>query len=816
MKSINQAFIIFTILMTSCGGNAVASSSAGSSTSTINSSSDSPSIINPAMRVTDMMQQLTPENYSFTFLQNNEVTYAIDVDYPLIKAEVDLSDFGEFFPEILKIYFDFTNEDSPLMYRPSDQDPEAWIVESALSVQISLILSPLSFLEMDAFEDDWFTYDTDSGTYTLSLNYVDEVFGSTDTEGIQGFTVHGDENHIHIRIEGYNPENNEPLTIELRYESIGTTFVTLPTNIVDPSLDFFNVLATSTNHAYSFKFVENPDTDYEVYRRIQDGARDGNSFTYSIFEEQQQFYQELYFAPTDSGYEKITLEGMNPLVETIDETSYLQGLAAFYPLNFLEIQYEWLTPDTQPIQSGNRVFNLSPDYYSQVVSTDLLPASSQIDSVSLSITAAFDSYYLQVKVLATFEATTYELSIDVYDFNNVFIERPFIPDPDLSLHEILALLQEANNYALFQSSYDINEGFFNTIYHFDARVEGNRFQLYEPPTYPIYVMEEGSYQRYYLDSESGEALKEPITQTAFEEAVIDPQWLDFSQLNPSMVILDESNPQQGELLLEGYPNFVNIDWEMILEDYQFSPIPETIQASIESIHFMTSSGFQGQTLTVEILATVETLHLQMVAIYSEIGEIMVEVYEVATPLTAEAFINTYPDGLLNYLGTLTIYENEEYVDEYYFGRDNQTIVIVDFYSFTYQAYLMQTSENYVRIEGTPGELDTDVYPSTFAAFQEALIEITYVDFAELTTAMLTEDPYQVGRYYLDPSAYASIMNLPLTNQETIVEVSFELNLESVVVIAETLTPEQISRTYELQYDSINENLAILDIIQNVH
>jgi hypothetical protein len=155
---------------------------------------------------------------------------------------------------------------------------------------------------------------------------------------------------------------------------------------------------------------------------------------------------------------------------------------------------------------------------------------------------------------------------------------------------------------------------------------------------------------------------------------------------------------------------------------------------------------------------------------------------VLTPLTSEAFLSTYSDGLTHFFGTLTILENDEISDQLLFGSDAQTIVTLDFMTFTYEALRQLSETEYVKITGNPGSSLTNESPTTSEAYQEALASMTFVDFAALTTTMLSEDSNNPGSYVLNPADYETILNLPTTEGEDINLVRFKFSLVSVLVM----------------------------------
>lgn len=742
---------------------------------------------------------------------------SIDVAQPLLKVELSMEDMEQASPQVMSFYFDLTDSEAPLFYRPFEGDPSAWVVEPADPFIQEIFLSPLMMFNPSIFEDAWFDYDAVTGDYVLDLTHIGDAMESSDTEGIESFTVRGDETYMSVEILGYDPETSEPQAMEIRYDNIGNTVVTLPTNIIDPIANFFNTLNLSTNHSYFFEIVENPSTETERYLLTQLGARDGETFEVTSYGEEGQGSSSTYYAPLDEGYERITASLFDDaIVETIDEAAYQEALEGLYPLHFLSLNDEWLTPATENLVEGARVFDLDPAFYDQILPLDLLPSEAIIDRFNVIVISFFGLTMLELEISATFEGQTLLATMNIGQFDFVTIERPFIPVDSLTIIDAVSLVQSSSNYSLNQSSTQQGEEFPIFTQHFSAARVGDDYEVYDFPLTPIQYTRQGDgYERYVLD-DTGAAQKETIFQEEYELSVIQPQWVDLDNLLPTQFLVSETDPNEGELLPEFYDSILKIDYQAILTDLDVSDIPETVTPAIQAVTLTSSSGFLGQSLTVEIAVEVEGLQLLLEAEYDSISVTDFERYQVIIPLTSEAFLSTYSEGLTHFLGTLTILENDEISDQLLFGRDAETIATVDFMTFVFEAIRQLNETEYVRITGNPGSSLTNESPTTSEAYQEALASITFVDFAALTTTMLTEDSNNPGSYVLNPADYETILNLPTTEGEVINHVSFKFSLESVLVMVMTTDVNQNQKMYALEYDEINTTFDIVEVLKAIN
>lgn len=766
-----------------------------------------------------MAATLEEGNFTFAVLLQDQPMISIDVAQPLLKVELSVEEMEQTTPQLVQVYFDLTDSEAPLFYRPFEGDPSAWVVEPASEFVQEIFLSPLMMFNPSIFEDAWFDYDAATGDYVLNLTHIGDAMESSDTEGIESFTVRGDETYMSVEILGYDPETNEPQAMEIRYDNIGTTVVTLPTNIIDPIANFFNTLNLSTNHSYFFDIVENPSTDTERFLFTQYGSRDGETFEVTSYGEEGQGYSSTYYAPLAEGYEQITsLSFDDAVVETIDEAAYQEALEGFYPLHFLLLKYEWLTPATANLVEGARVFDLDPAFYDQILPSDVLPSEAIIDRFNVIVISFFGLTMLELEIGATFEGQTLLATMNVGQFDFVTIERPFIPVDSLNLIDAVSLVQSSSNYFLYQGSTQPVGEFPIFTQHFSAARMGDDYEVYDFPLSPIqYTRQEDVYERYMLD-DTGTAQKETISQEEYELSVIQPQWVDLDNLSPTQFLVSETDPNEGELLPEFYDSIIEIDYQSLLADLGVSDIPETLTPNIQAVTLTSTSGFLGQSLTVEIAVEVEGLPLFLEADYDSIGVTDFERYEVIIPLTSEAFLSTYSNGLTHFLGTLSVLENAESepLDVILFGRDAQTIATIDFMTFTYTALRQLSETEFVQITGSPGSSLTNESPSSSEVYQEALASITYVDFAALTTTMLTEDANNFGSYVLNPADYETILNLPTSEGEVISHVSFRFSLESVLVMVMTTDVNQNQKMYVIEYDEINTTFDIVEILKAIN
>lgn len=614
-------------ILTSCGG---ASPSTSTTSSTESSSGTSSSTVNPQASVMEMMAPLAENNYTFHLSQNDVEVYQIQFDVTKIYAMMtnpEMSEASEFF-------LDITNEEQPMLYAPAENVEGAWVRSLADPFTLFYILTPLYLIDVTAMEDIWFTYDAVSSTFELDLQYLDQAFADSDTEGIESFSVRGNGTEVTITIEGMNPENDEDLSLVFQYIDIGTTSVTLPTNLIDPLAEFLEtVVQDSTNHVFDVYLYEGNAENLEDgdQIRFQNHARDGEFFITNSYRSigNDSIYEVFYYGPIENGYESVIGLDEVPVTQTsITEEAYQLALQDFYPVRFTDIQLDWLSETDEFSFGGTPYLRLDAAHF-DLVNLSLFPENAVIEDVLISAVSYFGETMLTLSVdVSLGNGNWMRLDLDIKSFESAEVERPFLPEDALNLAEMLTLLTTSQSYHV--SQFSINRNVFEDLPLSVLRLtrEGD---AYSPSglSAPNYTYQNGVYEKYTWDDLFELPLREEIAQSEYNEAVVQPQWMLWDSFTPDMVFIDAESPNEGTLSEAAYETLLNLDINAveIVNLYQdfFNPVVTNVdQIAIQEVRLASESGEGYNDLFVEIDVDFSgdefgTLALTLYATYTQIG-----------------------------------------------------------------------------------------------------------------------------------------------------------------------------------------------------
>lgn len=591
-------YLIFTFLSTFLLASCLPTQSSQSSLSSTTSQSE-PSSSQGPLKVSQMMATMEAQNYTLDLSINGTLMYAYDVDLPLLHVFIEVEG------NMVEAYLDLTDENLVYLYTQDPSIGEGWIKQPADPFSLFFVLAPLSFLNLSIMQDDWFTYDEVSMTYSLDMVHIQTIVGEeTETEGLESLTIQGDASSITITLDGFNPETEEPQTLVFEYGSIGTTVVTLPTDLLDVAkLILEDLILESDNHSY-YLSVTKDDPSFS-YERI--GYRDGATFATETYvsNDETTLFEERYY--DDTGLEIIKNDdGFSS--SYVDTITYDQALSDFYPVAFHTLQYDWLEPTGNTNAFGDRIFTVDAAHNDGWLHLEVLFPTSEIQRVEVVISdSLFTGPFIAVDIDFMIGMDTYQLTLEAEYFGQTYVEMPTEED-DFHLAQAIPTLASSTNYRLNQSL--INNETFE--YDQDALIsrDGNHASIrYEIFDFDVYYEQIGeTYREYRFDTTVNDYVQSDVDASVFQTAVLDAHWMRHEALTAAMVEPMTFAPDNGTIDPEAYASTLfSSDFLLRFEVLEITVFSESFEGE-KSIYFF---------LTLEEKAT--TISYDANVIYSEIN-----------------------------------------------------------------------------------------------------------------------------------------------------------------------------------------------------
>jgi hypothetical protein len=804
--------IVIALVSTSATPSEVNNSSSTATPSEVNSSG--PNIRRP---VSEMMATLD-NTYTLNMVVDGLTIYEYAVAQPLIH----ITYFDVYMSYETQYFVDLTNAESPsLIQRYEDS---TWYGSTVNPYELLSLLSPLSFIDPNLIEDDWFVWDEAMDGYGLDETYLSVLFENSPLQGVENLSIWMTASgELVIQLGGHMDENpSDYVGIQLVYSRIGSTSVTLPTDVLDVTTTVIDdLIQDSTNHRFQMTFSSTSDDPAAFPFQFQQGERSGETFktslyTYNLLNED--IFIDTYVSPSNDAYIKLVGTHQGYTQTTLDASGYEEALAAFYPINFLSLEESWLDlenmsyieshgVDAYPIRDGflDNLMNLP---FNDPI-TDL-QAFVRIDQSIYAWQGVIINFYLTLNI----NDLPYELFFQVSGFNRVDpIYIPYTTSIQTSLEDSLALAVGTSSYFLqqFRIDEDVN-------YAIDLQTvrAGDDYQLitYTNEGYldMEYTGREGDgYVRYTFQYNQRDYVKTSIDIDTYRSITTDPQWL----------ILDNILPGTYEPILNEPGRY---DFDIDANVAAFAP-SLTDQYQINDViinytgHFVDSPIIEFQ-IDATDRNTNDAVRLQATYSYLGLTDIIFPTpqdnnnpgWDDAS-ITIETFNNLYGDGITSFFGTYYAYDDlGTFLDYDVFSFQTNEVLRVDRSLGDYVQYINNEGV-YTTLTGnlTTNETTEDVIDqATFESAQEAVSLINFDAFIEENLVLLNESE---TFYQIKADAFGSLFHLPLPEgfelQEAYVSITKDYVYFQVFAYNETTTN---SLVIYLLIEAINLDVNLLSYL----
>ena len=575
-------FLAVSALLVSCG-DPIASSSNESSLSSLSDStvissttvSSSSEAVN-RLRVSEMMEDMENGNYTLTFTLDSYDIYYYEVDQELV--------YGSFFDpesnETVNFYVDLTNEESAVMYTQIENNQ--WITAPLDPFSTILLLSPLGFIDPLLVDDAWFTFDETQGVYVLSPAYYDDLFvGVESTDDMNEVTVHGnpETGAIEIIVKSVHPEDDSLVqTVIISYTDIGTTQVTLPTNLLDfPTYFIDTVLTETNNHSYLYTIEENVPSNEEIVPIVDLlGQRDGDAYLLTDYET---FNQQYVHITSEGDFELITSFQGSTDSEIIDQETYDDLVSTFYPLNVLALESSWIDLQQPTLNSELNVamYPLLPEGIDALIQDPFLEDATNMVGQILFYESLFTGPLVNIQLEFEKEGTPYLADFSLLYFDQTILYPPYIIQPT-ELNDVLVNVQTMQNYSLSQTR---SEGQIYEVEYYAER-DGKTFKIEDGEDFSVpatYYEWDGVNYLEWSQNDNGDYTSSIIDETLYAQATTDPFLLNLDTLLPEDILEDTTT---GDYYLNptSYTTLIRDD---ILEAYTIEEVSINAYGSLDSI-----------------------------------------------------------------------------------------------------------------------------------------------------------------------------------------------------------------------------------------
>jgi hypothetical protein len=728
--------------------------------------------------VSEMMAMLD-DTYTLNMVVDGQNIYEYAVAQPLIH----ITYFDVYMSYETQYFVDLNNADAPTLIQRYEDS--TWYGSTVNPYELLALLSPLSFIDPTLIEDDWFVWDETMDGYGLDDTYLPALFENSPLQGVESLSIWmTSSGELVIQLGGHMDENPaDYMGIQLVYSRIGTTTVTMPTDVLDVTTTVIDdLLQDSTNHRFQFTFSPLSDDVDALPFQLLNGERSGETFKTSLYTYNldEDIFIDTYVSPSNDAYIKLVGTHQGYTQTTLDASGYQEALAAFYPINFLSLEESWLDLENKAdIEAyGVDAYPIRDGFLDTLIN---LPFNDPITDVQAFVRIdqsiyAWQGIVINFYLTLTINDLPYQIFFQVSGFNRVDpIYIPYTTSIQTNLEDSLALAVGTSSYFLqqFRIVEDVN-------YAIDLQTvrAGDDYQLitYTNEGYldMEYTGREGDgYVRYTFQYNQSDYVKTSIDIDTYRSITTDPQWL----------ILENILPGTYEPILNEPGRY---DFDIDANTAAFAPsLTDAYQINDVSIHF-TGHFVDSPIIEFQIDATDRTTNdaVRLQATYSYLGSTDV-IFPTSqdnsnpgwddTSISIETFNQRYGDGVTSFLGTYYAYDDQgTFLDYDVFSLQTNEVLRVDRSLGDYVQYINNEGV-YTTLTGnlTTNETTVDVIDqATFESAQEAVSLINFDAFIPDNLMVINETE---TFYQIKSEAFESLFNLPLPEgfelQESYVEIT---------------------------------------------
>lgn len=805
--------IVIALVSTSATPSELNNSSSTATPSEVNSSG--PNVRRP---ISEMMATLD-NTYTLNMVVDGLTIYEYAVAQPLIH----ITYFDVYMSYETQYFVDLTNADSPTLFQRYEESN--WYGSTANTNELLSLLSPLSFIDPTLIEDDWFVWDETMEGYGLDETYLTALFENSPLQGVDNLSIWMTASgELVIQLGGHMDENPlDYVGIQLVYSRIGSTSVTLPTDVVDVTTTVIDdLLQDSTNHRFQLTFSSLSDDPEALPFQWQQGERSGETFKTSLYTYDDDFNEgfiiDTYVTPSNDAYIELVGTHQAYTQTVLDASGYQEALQEFYPVNFLSLEESWLDLENMSyLESfGVEAYPIRTEFVDNLIN---IPFNDPVTDVQAFVEINQTIYAWQGVVInfhLTFDINDvpYQIFFQVSSFNRVdSIYIPYNTTIQTNLEDSLALAVGTSSYFLqqFRIDEDVN-------YAIDLQTvrAGDDYQLitYTNEGYldMEYTGREGDgYVLYTFQYNQRDYVKTSIDVDTYRSITTDPQWL----------ILENILPGTYEPILNEPGRY---DFDIDANAAAFAP-SLTDQYQINDViinytgHFVDSPIIEFQ-IDATDRNTNDAVRLQATYSYLGLTDIIFPTpqdnnnpgWDDAS-ITIETFNNIYGDGITSFFGTYYAYDDlGTFLDYDVFSFQTNEVLRVDRSLGDYVQYINNEGV-YTTLTGnlTTNETTVDVIDqATFESAQEAVSLINFDVFIEENLVLLNESE---TFYQIKADAFGSLFHLPLPEgfelQEAYVSITKDYVYFQVFAYNETTTN---SLVIYLLIEAINLDVNLLSYL----
>jgi hypothetical protein len=814
--------IVIALVSTSATPSEVNNSSSTSTPSEVNSSG--PNVRRP---ISEMMAELVDNSYTLRYVFDDVTFYTYEVAETLIKITIPDSYTGNDSSQ----YLDITDANSPYIYQQIDG--ETWYVSSTQPYELLSLISPLSFIDPSAVEDEWFIWNETMEGYDLNPTYLPNLFENSPLQGVEDvevwMTIEGE---IVLSFGGrMHEDSDQHASLQLVYGNFGTTTVTLPSNAIDfRSVAINELLNGSTNHRYQYYFTPISDEPNALPFTYQLGERDGDTFKQTHFHYDASYTSavvDTYFTISNGQYIKVVSDDLGYRELFLDESSYQLALENFYPINLLDVEESWLDVDNETFLEnfGANGYPILPDYLDRILN---LNVEGTIENVVAHVSLSQNYWQGGIVTLyatLTIDGLDYQLFFEVTSFDQVQgIFMPYSTGIRTTFADTLALAVGTSSYSVEQltinedgNSYPANDAYFLVR-------SGQDYQRYR-------VNAQGFLDLDYFGQQGGEYfsfsyvynlrdyVRETIDQATYEANVVDTEWIKLENIQPEDY---QANPAIPGGYTLSASSFERIFADALLDQYTIT------DAVISYTNLYEASTMIVFSLTGIDRVTGETVRFE--SRYSFIGESVIyfptpieeenptdqaDPYDLA--ITFETFNELYPDGINSFIGTLYAFNDmgDLILLEVFSLQENEALTINRMDGEYTQ--IVRDGENFIQTQGNTVSSETVMTSTDAATFEEASTSLSFIDFSLFNATNLVSLDVNVSFgviYQVNLDSFDELFNLPLSETMEVTDAYLEItkNYLSVSVYGFDQETGQNFTMY-LVLESLNLNVDLLSYLQ---
>ncbi len=810
--------VVIAIVSSTATPSEVNNSSSTATSSEVNNSS--PNVRRP---VSEMMAELADNSYTLRYVFDDVTLYTYEVAEPLIKITFPDSNTGGDSSQ----YLDVTDANSPYIYQQIDG--ETWYVSGTQPYELLSLISPLSFIDPSAVEDEWFIWNETMEGYDLNPTYLPNLFENSPLQGVEDVEVWMTfEGEIVLSFGGRMHEDSQQhASLQLVYGNFGTTTVTLPSNAIDfRSVAINELLNGSTNHRYQYYFTPISDEPNALPFTYQLGERDGDTFKQTHFHYDASYTSavvDTYFTISNGQYIKVVSDDLGYRELFLDESSYQLALENFYPINLLEIEESWLDIDNETLLEnfGTRGYPILPDYLDRILN---LNVEGTIENVVAHVSLSQNYWQggtVTLYATLTIDGIEYQLFFQVTSFDQVQgIFMPYSTGIRTTFADTLALAVGTSSYSVEQltinddgSSYPADDAYFLVR-------SGKDYQRYRVNAQGFLDLEYfgqqgGEYFSFSYVYNAGDYVRETIDQATYEANVVDTEWIKLENIQPDDY---QENPAiPGEYTLSG-ASFERIFADTFLDQYTIT------EAVISYTNLYEASTMIVFSFTGTNRITGETVQFE--SRYSLIGESVIyfptpieeenptDIYDLA--MTIDTFNQRYSDGVKSFIGTLYAFNDQGELTLYdVFSLQDDEALTINRLDGEY-TQIVRDGETFIQTQGNLTSNETVDTSANAATFEEASDQLSFINFSAFneTNLISLSSTGHDGIYQVNLENFDALFNLPLSETMDVTDAYVEITENYVYISVYGIDQETGQNfTMYLFLESLNLDVDLLSYLK---